>query len=413
MIYEKQSPHFLIRYHLRNPPSGRGHGAEGVCDDTLIDTYLDALEQLYAVMKSPPWSRPDPIVGSEGKTVVKVLDTAELKIGARPPFTAADLGGAPYIYLLCGTDEPMAKGERLRAMADAVHEATHVFNWSERPLHGPNLTLDMRNDPWRWMHEAMAVYMETVVLKGNQDFHRFLRYWVTIPEIPLDTPKAGYQASMFLCYLAEKVGPEVINRIWTPPKMKETPLHAIERVLKQEGRIFVSPLPDDDVFASGYCMDSYFLQDPIAACHAKNVFQRHGGRAVSESFCLSADAATQTAEDGLDHLACRYYRFFLDGSITRLQVQLLADSRQGETTLKAEMAIVTKQMQRGRVYKLYPSRPSVTAEGFIHLSAEITEIVPGDIDHVVLVVSNCGFRGIEHYSEHDDGRLYRIKVTAY
>src|ERR1700686_2018125 len=74
----KESSHFIIRYNLRNPIGGRGDAKGGVRDEQQIDVYLDALEQLFKVMTAPPWSRPLPIVGSEGKTIVYVFDLSEV-----------------------------------------------------------------------------------------------------------------------------------------------------------------------------------------------------------------------------------------------------------------------------------------------------------------------------------------------
>ena len=412
---ERESPHFLLRYNLRNPLNGKGYGAGGVRDDAMIDTYIAALERLYEVMTSPPWSRPPPIVGTEGKTIVKVLNIAELKKRANDPFTDADLNGVPYICLPCGNDEPTVEGERLRAIAEAVHEATHVFNWRERPLRDLNATADLHSNPkwWWWMHEAMALYMETVVLKDNDDFHRFLRHWVVLPEVPLDEWNPGYQAGTFLCYLDDMMGPEIINKIWTSSSPTEKPLQAIARVLMEEGCTFSSHSPDDaDVFASGYCMSSYFLQDAGNARHVRNLFQRHGERAVSETFCLSM-GDPQSAEDSLNHLACRYYRFFPDSRITKLEVNLLADGSRGPTTLKAELAVVTRDKQRGPVYKLRPASSSASAGGSMRLSAEINQLAPGDIDHIVLVVSNCGFGGMEQHPQYYDGKKYTITVKGH
>jgi hypothetical protein len=221
---------------------------------------------------------------------------------------------------------------------------------------------------------------------------------------------------MFLYYLAKKLGPEIVNKIWTMSDKKENPLQAIERILMQEtGCKFVSPSPnDDDIFASGYCMDSYFLQDVTNAGYIRNIFLRHGERAVSESLYLSLDEE-QAVEDGLDHLACRYYRIYPESQVTNLKVRLLIPEDQGPSTLKAELAVVTKQMKRDSVYKLYLVPRSASSKNFIQLFAEINQIALNDIDHFVLVVSNCGTRGAQRnpYIEHDDGKQYRIIVKAF
>src|SRR2546423_2084284 len=192
-------------------------------------------------MTAPPWSRPRPIVGSDSKTVVHVLDTSKLNITGG--FTDQDTQGVPYIVLPCGIDEPTIQGELQHAAADALHQATHLFNARERPLRAFNVST------WLWMHEAMAVFMETIVMPENQDYFRFLKSWIDMPQVSLDNHQAGYQASMFIRYLSAKLGLEFVSKVWAESRPNETPLEAFIRLMPP-GQKFSSPDPDDsDIFA--------------------------------------------------------------------------------------------------------------------------------------------------------------------
>lgn len=406
----KESRHFIVHYNLRNPVDGRGDASGGVRDEKQIDVYLEALEKLYDVMTQPPWSRPPPIVGEEGKTIVYVFDLSEVFTdGNDDAVTIVDKRRIPFVCLSARSLEATLEAEQELARAQAAHEATHVFNCRERHL-GDYVT----TEPWRWMHEAMAVYMETVVFTDNSDFHRFTGQWVIRPEVSLDGWNGHYQASMFLRYLGEQFGPEIINKIWTTSGETEQPLHAIERILMEVvGRKFCSPSPEeDDAFASGYCMDSYFLQDATVSRHACDVFTRHGDRSITETLRLSVDRPIQV-KDRVDHLACRYYRLYPRSAVTRIEVQILAEANPVGTTLKAEMAVVTKRMQRGPIHKLTARSDSDIPDGSVALYGEIPKFDVDDMDHIVLVIANCGFRGKEQYSEHDDDRQYTITATAH
>ncbi|MBI1924556.1 hypothetical protein HYR99_09925 [Candidatus Poribacteria bacterium] len=76
-------------------------------------------------------------------------------------------------------------------------------------------------------------------------------------------------------------------------------------------------------------------------------------------------------------------------------------------------ATMTKDMRRGIVEPLRPqSSPELQGSG--QLSADLTQLEPEKIDHLVLVVSNCGCRAAQDNPdiEHDEGQAYTIEVSA-
>lgn len=407
LVYE--STHFILRFGLRNPPIGKGLGRGGVRDLALVQEYGEALERLYSTMTTPPLSRKPPCVGPAGKTAVYVFDIAELFLDGSPfPFTDVDLQDIPYIGLPCRSDEPTTPAELQRAAAAAVHEATHVFNFRERPLRDRLIY-----EVWSWFDEATCVFMETLVLPNNPDSLRFAMDWADHPEVPLDHWSAQYQAGLFVRYLAERMGPGFISRVWMESATSEKPLEALTRLSREQGQEFSSPDPDIvDIFASGYCMDSYFPWQGEGTNFAPDVYARYGERAVTESFELQA-GDQKTSTDSLDHLSCRYYRFYVQEGVTTLQIQLQPLPPTQSTPLKAEIAIVTKARQRGCVQRLQLlSSPTAQCSG--EMFTELLELDIHNIDHLVLVVSNCGLRSAQDntHIEHDDRQEYRLEVLA-
>ncbi|MCI0489895.1 MAG: DUF6055 domain-containing protein [Blastocatellia bacterium] len=386
-----ESDHFIVHFGLRNPIDGRGLGPGGVRDRVLVLNVLYALERLHNTMTDSPWNRDKPEVGAGGRTHVYLSDSS--------PFTATDGQGIPFINLPCRNNDPTTQAEIRRAAAEAVHEATHVFNHRKRPF------IDLFTDPWVWFDEGMALFMETLVVPGNPDYCRFLMNWIDMPEISLDDIHAKYQAGMFIRYLSKRIGNEFINDVWTKSRETEKPLEALVRLMPA-GKIFLSHDPSvKDIFASGYCLDSYFLSDHGRAFLSPEVFIRYGERAVSESAVLKPDSIWEIM-DSLDHLACRYYRFYLKGQVPKLRVSLRASDSNGVAPLKAEMATVILEMQRGEVKPLQITSSSESGEA-LEVFAEMDIQDSEGIDHIVLVVTNCGIK-----ANHDDGKEYTITASA-
>lgn len=402
ILYDLERAPFRIRYKHRNPKQGRGQGANGVSDERLIKIYGQGLEMLYRAMTSPPWSRPriDRVIE------VQVLDVATILPAKPSPFTAED-NGVPYIVLPCCTFAPSYEAERHWALATAVHEATHVFNCQQRPLSSPY------SAQWAWFDEALAVFMEMRLITDYCDHFRFLGNWIERPEVSLDDRVANYQAGQFVAYLAKRLGIEFVNRVWMESAPGETPIEAIIR-LAPEGQKLVSADPDErDLFASGYCLHSWFLNDPDSPAHAPELYARYGERAITESYVLRAGDGVGTSEnpgeqETLDHLACRYYRFYLEDGVRRLSVELHSSDRPGKRPLKAELAAVTRENRLEQVIPLRPASDNKSTETF--LAARVNRTDPLKQDHFILVVTNCGVRGF--IPPHDDGKQFVIKASA-
>lgn len=403
-----ESPHFVLHYGRRNPADGRGRGGEGVRDPIVVLTYYEALERLYSIMTESPWDRPAPVVDGGGRTHVFIYDsdpfTADDPFSQPVPPSAAN--SVPYVVLPCRSDETTTQAELHRATAEAVHEATHVFNFRERPFDS------ILAGDWEWYDEGFAVFMETYVVAGNPDYVRFLKNWIDMPEIPLDHHNAKYQAGMFVRYLARRLGHTFINSVWTQSAPNHGPLQAMQHML-QPAQTLVSPNPNvQDIFASGYCMDPFFLWDHESAGLAPEVYARYGERALTDSLVLRPGVMGATG-GVLDHLACRYYRFYLRGSYSAVRVTLTPPAAAEGTPLKAELAAVTPEGRRKSVPPLRP--PEVDKVGDPStLSAELTGLQPEEVDHLILVVSNCGTRQNmqDGTANHDDDISFTVEAVA-
>jgi Family of unknown function (DUF6055) len=403
-----ESDHFVIHYGLRNPREGRGRGSEGVRDRILVLTYVEALEHLHSIMTDAPWNRPPPVVDLDRRTHVFVFDTYPFT--DVDPFSQTAPGSSaqtvPYIVLPCRNDETSTQAELQRAAAEAVHEATHVFNFTEKPD-------DLLVPAWEWYDEGFAVFMETLAVAGNPDYVRFLKNWIDRPEVPLDHRNARYQAGMFVRYLARRLGHRFVNEVWTDSAPSEGPFQAIQRMLPPN-QVLISPDPKvKDLFASGYCMDPFFLWDHASAGLAPEVFARFGERAITDSLMLKAGAPAQMTGGVLDHLACRYYRFYLKGNVSKVWIALTPGNGAGPTKLKAEVAAVTGEGARTGVTPLHPPPEPVEGEPF-RLTAWLNVADPGEIDHLILVVTNCGTRPdpLNGTNLHDDYKDFTIEVAA-
>ncbi|MFL6334712.1 MAG: DUF6055 domain-containing protein [Pyrinomonadaceae bacterium] len=396
----RESEHFILHFGLRNPRTGPGLGPDGVRDTTLILTYFHALEALYNTLRSKPWEREPPVVGKDGKTHVYVFDSS--------PITSYDSQKMPFIILPSRSNEPTTQAELYRAASEAVHEATHLFNYSKRPFY------DLRSEPWEWFDEGLAVLMEMIVAAGNPDYFRFLMDWIDSPQMPVNDPDSKYQAGMFIRYLSKRLGLEFINDVWQNSEPGEGPLEALTRLMPA-GETLVSSDPEvRDLFASGYCIDPYFLWEHASVSLAPDVYVRFGERAVSESLMLPDDSG-KTVEGALDHLACRYYRFYLRPSVQALTLTLDCENACDVTPLKAEVAVVTNDRRRLLVSPLRPhdGHPH-GGDGRGKLTCVLDNLDPDAVNHVVLVVSNCGTRSSLNSpaGENDDNKRFFINAAS-
>lgn len=397
-----ESEHFRIKYSLREKPSGRGNASGGVCDAVMIPTILDGLERLYSKLTRPPHSRQGPVVEPQAKkTLVYVLDLAAVGPGYGWPSSdhAIDPPHPPFICLPARTEHPTLDAALQYARVAAIHEATHVFNARERPIGKFSYFL------WRWLNEGMAVFLETVLAGGCPDYLQYCLNWVDRPERPLDDPQACYQAAMFVRCLEKTAGEGFVSQLWTQADEEEPPVAALARMLADEKNLVFASASHEDLFGWVYCRDAYFLLDPTSTCFSPEVFARFGGRAVTEAFALGRGGRA-AARDRLDHLGCRYYLIRPVGHVSGVEVRLTPRSTKGAGVLKAQLAVAAQDMRRGQTVLLRSQPSSAASEPMPVAAARLDLAAAGPIDHVVLVIANCGDEA------GSDGQEYGLTIKA-
>ena len=389
----EETPHFRLHFRMRNLPpgvSGQGAGLNGLRNQFLVAYLTDALELLYKCLTNPPFLRKALLMEDGGITVL-IFDSPN-------PYATLDLDGVPYICLPSRSQEPMLQNALHRIAVEAVHEATHVFNWSARP---PLRSYFERR--WYWFNEATAVYTEGVVYPGNLDSIRFYLDWSDLPELPLDHKEAEYFSGMFARYLAQKFEPHLISRLWQESAPDEGPLDALRRLTKeaQSTAIFCHLFGD-------YAHDSYFLWDSRLASFHPDVYLRFGSRAVAENFVL-APGREAHARWTLDRLACRYFRIDVGAGVNELRATVTVPAAVAGQ-FRCFLSVNGRDNHRGEVAELKVTGNPVALE--TTLSAPAFR----DADHIVLTVANCGTRALERTPigrPHDDGREFEVQLAAH
>jgi hypothetical protein len=341
----------------------------------------------------------------------------------------------PVLALPSRYSEPMAEAEEERAQASAVHELSHAFNskyLSYRRL-GPN---GLESVPglytwarsWLWLDEGMAVAAESEVLPEISDWLRFTLEWVDRPERSLDDSQAAYQSVMFVRYLTRimasrrdfgfltRVWPKSAS-VWDPVPSEAGPRRfAAVTALDEAIRELAKPLvfcdhQVPDVFASGFCFDSYFLHESGTFGHEPQVFNRFGRRAVTRTWPMRRGTlAAQGAEESyeLPGLACRYFRFLPPSDTGRLEVRVRA---RGGHALKAELALA-RVGDEGCLRQTRTTARRETVAGDDVLVCEQGSFSQRTCDHAVLIVTNCDVTpaGDEHAVP--SGYPHRVNFTV-
>jgi hypothetical protein len=383
----QRSEHFEIRFNHRNAKYKIGAGTGGVRSRALISCYIDALERLYRAMTGPDLRRNAPRKDLK-PTAVYVFDSSDLTKFRGQPFAYLDHDLEVFIALPCRTNQPTVHAELQYASTSAVHEATHVFNHALRPM-------EETQSQWGWFDEATAVYMESFVFPGNHDRLRFGMNWIDQPEMSLDHPRHYYSAGVFVEYLAKRYGPSFVTHIWNYPDLPgKSPdqdlsaLGAIEKSLAEKGKFSSKDPKESTTVFSEYCLDSYFLWDNNGLGFLPDLYARYGERAITEGFLVGPGDSPKPSTYWLDHLACRYFRVNPKDGAQQMYIKMKTFAKNGETFLKAAVASVKTDLSRGG-----PWYPSVTfSDDLAEFSIGPIQVATPELDHLVLVVSHCGYR---------------------
>ncbi|NLF70314.1 MAG: hypothetical protein GX575_14840 [Candidatus Anammoximicrobium sp.] len=385
---------FAIRFGARDPLSGRGLGVHGVVGTTLIDCYAEGLDRATRTLRAAGWEAPDEPIE------VLVCEPSEVVPWYKTPITLLDKDRRhPFVVLLSQPNEPTWDAALNRATVEAVHEATHAFNFRCYSW--------LLEKSWTWLDEATAMFLEQFTFPEIGDRLRYARWWAARPERPLDADDGRYEAGFFMQYLVQRYGVEFLSRLWTQRKKdsREDPFAGIQRALGSPPFSSVDPHVDD-VFGAGYCVDAYFTKTILP-----EVAVRYGGRAVSWSFELkSPTTAVLPGGDGLDHLACKYYRIFVTRPVSGLRVtvteELASGSNDGTGALKAFLLQVGPFGQQIGAKLPLEETASPEPEKFRPLTAQWPTPI-ADRAEFVLVVANC------ELDKNANGRSFQIEIQTH
>lgn len=391
-----ESDHFLVRYRRRDPLEGRGAGARGVQDAALIGTYVEALERGYDAMRGR-FGCPPPRTDETHKTFAYVFDIRQAFPNDSMPFTWSDQDGVPFICLPCRSPELTPESASLRAAAEAVHETAHVFLNSARDPSSKDA------ERWRWFDEAVAAHVEGLVLPNNPYWLGRCYDWCDEPNGPLDDGGTE-DAGLFVGYLRRRLDEPVLRQLWDIAQPGETPLAALNRLLDATRSDFRSTDADVCELFADYALESYFLWDEQSPAYAPEVYRRFGPRAPADSLRLGAGQRRELADRRLNHLSCEYVAIRFESHVSHLRIAVTTDVA-GVGRLRAQAVVIAGNRRRGQTMRLehQPTDPRPVSR----LNAELSLADTDPIDHVVLVISNCGI-GIRN-----DNRSYSVEIKTF
>lgn len=416
--FQKIAGPFVINYGFRNVPEGRGAGTHGVDTEDVIDTYVEALNDVTQLLKD---ERFPGIGGSEwaASTVqVYVCDTLELTV-ERSPFILYEQDGSCYIVLPSRTEEISHEGQRSYRQIVAIHEGTHAFNFARRlallKRYFPHLSRpprDLIRKQWLWFDESIALYMEALVRPNIRHCLQYCMYWNDAPEMSLDDNRHPYRGLLFARYLTRTFGVDFLHQVWCNATPNETPVQTISRLLSEKGQRFLAPDEDSvDIFTE-YCADSFFHNESSQGSLEWDVHRRFSHRMITEAMSVGSTVAPAEANDALNltfvespdklnHLACRYHRINVPVSDTafgylQIRINELKDSHsQTELSVLKGIAVLVANGTKGKAFPLLFENDAVSeeeegaSEVIRRSSVLISKAEIERTDYVILTVANC------------------------
>lgn len=419
-------------FELAHAKLGLRSGECGFRRKELVEEYWRSLNRAYRfltgrgapVLKSGFPSLQIYLVATRDGSTSPVIRKLHPKQGP----TKLDMG--ILIELPVRNAEPVWETELAQALTTLVHEMVHALNMQVLPLAQlipPDKTMKEMQirakllDSWEWLDEGMAVAAEAAfaleqdalrkksdatALPMNQDWLSWALSWVDYPERSLTDEDMVYQAGFFVRYLERRMGgPQFVHQVWAkskpvwdvPAPQNCTPLKALTESFHDLDQEFCSA-EKPDVFASGFCFESYFLNDPTLHGYEPLVFGRFRERAVTQTWRMDRREDWPDGKaDGyrLPGLACRYFRFMPPAQPERLEIRLKPASGHSTNTLKAEL-VLTQLLPGGDGFS--PQRDGegrvvrVTLKVDPEWSGELFGAIEGfapTCHHAALVVTNC------------------------
>ncbi len=197
---------FDIHFARRNPPIGRGMGAQGVRSPEIVEEIRKALVWLGTKWSSLGFSPP----------------------GQRFPVYLYEWGDGGYpvpivvwrsgwqCLLPSRTAKLDTQAELQYFRSTAVHEGTHCYCFQQKQFR----PLGQRPRQWEWVAEGTSTWMEFRLMHEPSELSssqslEYWRDWCDYPELSLLT-NGMYQCAPFLHYITQRWGDKVISEVWAP-----------------------------------------------------------------------------------------------------------------------------------------------------------------------------------------------------
>jgi hypothetical protein len=377
----QSSDHFQVWYQPATVLDGPPVGKNAVRDSGLVPLYLDSLELLYKRMRDRHgW--PAPVTDESGKTQVYVGHLPLISPSWDSPLMYYDRGRIPFIALPSRSREPAVSAVQQQAAASAVHEATHVFQFSLRETTGRH------HARWNWFDESVAMYMESALLPDNHFWLNGYHDWYDATGVALDASEAQY-CGLFPTWLTKRFGEELLLSVCQSEEACHGPLRAIDHEVKKTAPAMVSSTPGVFRMFADYCDDAYFLTDAESHAHIEAVRQRFGVREATEYRTVAPGEPLELTTASLTKLSCCHYVIRGRRPISRMQVVVRpnpadAIGLRGSLAVAALTADGLKRLQH----------IELLSAGGTTLRATIADLDAPGVDHVVLTLANCGTEAI-------------------
>ncbi|MGD2091669.1 MAG: DUF6055 domain-containing protein [Candidatus Aminicenantes bacterium] len=296
--------HFMIHY-VKNEKNDHKPPLDDINDNNVpdyIDTMGDLLERAYQFEVKemgylPPFGDGD--IGGEMNLIdVYILNPGEYPFSGltKPEYTSS--GDYGHCFIILSNNLKLVnpgKDDYYRMKKTIAHELHHAIQYG------------YNREPEKWLMEATSYWMEGEVFDDvNQDL-LVLKQWFNNPGDSLDVEEDLYIYGnwIWIKYLSERFGPDIIKEIWKEQIWKEhqkrTSLNAIDKVLYSKGtnlsNVFI------DFTTRNYMKTPRFVGDPYEEYPTYPDIKIENGKSPHDEYPV------QPQDVDINHLASKYYKF--------------------------------------------------------------------------------------------------------
>ncbi|MCC6905820.1 MAG: hypothetical protein IT326_08270 [Anaerolineae bacterium] len=226
--------HFLIHYTLVGASAVPATDADISGTSDFVEFVGSALEDAYTIqITEMGWAVPpiDGMIGGDDRIDVYLGDLLSIGVAGLVapdggfvgdnPLTDAPERNASFVFMVLDNDFAEAgssDAEQLTyARSTIMHEFNHVLQSGYDAL-----------DPHFWMYEAGATWMEYQIMGEASGTPGYLPLIVQNTDLclPAHSSRAGeglrwYASWLFLRYLSEQFGPEVVRSVWENMRLQD------------------------------------------------------------------------------------------------------------------------------------------------------------------------------------------------